>query len=126
MAFQHTDNLFLPCHWCPTQLCCASILLKLLVPVAFCPDSYSLLYLSAAVVKHYTKGKKNKIVIEFNSCKQDLDIPLICLNSANFQTPDVTTQGCENSLGFNLHLVFRIVLFPVVLSEVVTKTGLLG
>lgn len=51
-------NSLLPYRWCPTQLCCASILLKLLVLVASCPDSYSLLYLFAAVVKHYTKEKK--------------------------------------------------------------------
>lgn len=61
VAFQHADNLLLPCRWCPAQLCCASILLKLLVPVASCPDSYSLLYLSAAVVKHYTKERKIKL-----------------------------------------------------------------
>lgn len=53
-------------------------------------------------------------------------MPLICLNSANFQTPDVTTQGCENSFGFILHLVFRILLSPVLLSEAVAKTGMLG
>lgn len=55
-------NLLLPYRWCPTQLCCASILLKLLVPVASCPDSYSLLYLFAVVVKHYTKEKKNQTI----------------------------------------------------------------
>jgi len=66
-----------------------------------------------------------KLLVESNSCKQDLDIPLIHLSSANFQIPDAT-QRYEDSLGFVLHLVFRTVLSAVGLSKAVTKTGLLG
>lgn len=55
-------NLLLPYHWYPTQLCCASIWLKLLVLVASCPGFDSLLYLSAAVVKHYTREEKIQTV----------------------------------------------------------------